>query len=488
MTTLAVTNWCPKDVKDYLDEHSVCPSLDTWLSERLCASHQKLYSTLMQMRSLSENDPFPVDFDTLWPMLGYTRKDNAKRKLKTACSLDGEYKSLLHAEEHTPIRVATGGKLYLTLDAAQRFALMSQTAQGNEIAEFYVTTMRVIQEYHVLSLHYDKRQGMMEAAEEATLAFLEKNKKIVYVGDLGIIDNEHLIKVGSTNDGPTRIQTLKKAFPNGIRLVHIEEHPEFRELEARFKKHINVSCRQRNVTHLGKKYTECFAIDAQMTIDHYVKVIKQLCLTLVDHTQAGWSHDIRMKELEIEKAKLELEKGQQARVDEQPLRVKLELARMEHEQTMQMKLELARMEHTRTMRLLDIASNSADVGSRLDSLANGISAAIQACTERPSVNSHLSTVPLKRKYDDSETNVNAVVQDDGQDCSLLSWVKEHYETGDGFIVRNDMYKLYLETWKGRPRLPKDAFGSRLNKAFKTEIMTENGLVRNVIQGLCVKSN
>ncbi len=196
MSVLNMNRLLTPALQSYFDEHATCPSLDAWLSDKLSDEHKTLYSTLMQLRHDVEGQ-FPVDFDRLWPMLGYTRKDSAKSKLVDVCSMPRDYRVL----RRSPEQPHTGGHnaevIFLTFDAAQRFSLQSGTSRSKEIAEFFITALKVVQEYHWLSIHYDKRQAVMAATEATMLSFLEKGKKIVYMGDLGIINDEHLINWGT---------------------------------------------------------------------------------------------------------------------------------------------------------------------------------------------------------------------------------------------------------------------------------------------------
>ncbi len=317
-------------LQHYLQEHPQCPSLDAWLADQFDDDHKAMYATLLKTRLDADGVNYPVDFDSLWPMLGYTRKDNAKTKLKKVCDISQDYMVLLQTQE----KLLRGSEaIVLTFHAAQRFALQAGTARSREIADFFISALKAVQEYHILSVHYDKQQAVREATEDVMRSFLEKNKKIVYIGDLEMINGEHLVKIGSTNDGPTRIQTLKKSFPNGLRLVHIEEHPENRELETRMKRNTEVSVRQRDVTHAGKKYTECYSVDEQMTIQRYIKLVQQLAKGLEDNSQAEKMHIERMEEMSLKKMEMEV------------------------------KLEHARIEHREKMRFLDMATGTEPVGA-----------------------------------------------------------------------------------------------------------------------------
>ncbi len=94
------------------------------------------------------------------------------------------------------------------------------------------------------------------------------------------------------------------------------------------KRNTEVSVRQRDVTHAGKKYTECYSVDEQMTIQRYIKLVQQLAKGLEDNSQAEKMHIERMEEMSLKKMEME---------------VKLEHARIEHREKMRfldMPLEL----------------------------------------------------------------------------------------------------------------------------------------------------
>ncbi|KAJ3164889.1 hypothetical protein HDU87_003394, partial [Geranomyces variabilis] len=119
-----------------------------------------------------------------------------------------------------------------------RFALKAGTARSTEIADFFIAALKVVQHYYLLSMHYDKRDAVQQSVENALTRGLVKDTKIVYLGDAGTNDNgEQLIKVGVTDDAPTRIADLKELLPKGFRLFHVERHVDNRVLERLFKAH-----------------------------------------------------------------------------------------------------------------------------------------------------------------------------------------------------------------------------------------------------------
>ena len=72
-------------LQTYLTTNNTCPSLDEWLTKELSTEHKRMYGTLLQARLDTKGDAFPVDFDTLWPTVGYSRKDPANRLIVSIC-------------------------------------------------------------------------------------------------------------------------------------------------------------------------------------------------------------------------------------------------------------------------------------------------------------------------------------------------------------------------------------------------------------------
>lgn len=163
-----------------------------------------------------------------------------------------------------------------------------------------------------MTLHHEKTNEALNAAEAAFTSMLQKGKKIIYFGDLGVIGTpkKHTINVGYTDDGPTRIRKLKYSFPSGFRLIHILEHPENKVLEARFKRHPSVLSRQRDImgglrppeppnpirdadliTEGGQIYAECYEVNEGMTVEGYTNLLGQLAQGLKKHVQTGWADE-----------------------------------------------------------------------------------------------------------------------------------------------------------------------------------------------------
>jgi phage anti-repressor protein len=96
---------------------------------------------------VESTNQFPVDFDEYWQWLGYSRKNNAKRAFIDSdfqegfdyCLLFNEQSdnhSTLSAQEKSVLSIREN--IYLTVDCAKSFAMMSRTAKGKEIRKWYL--------------------------------------------------------------------------------------------------------------------------------------------------------------------------------------------------------------------------------------------------------------------------------------------------------------------------------------------------------------
>jgi phage anti-repressor protein len=85
-------------------------------------------------------DQFPVDFDLAWVWMGYTRRDNAARKLKHF--KDGVH--LLKVEEKTAGRSVQ--RFWLTIDCFKSLAMMAQTEQGDQVREYFLECERKVKQ------------------------------------------------------------------------------------------------------------------------------------------------------------------------------------------------------------------------------------------------------------------------------------------------------------------------------------------------------
>ena len=408
-------------VQTYIRDNHQCPSIDEWLQLRLSQQQMDMYVSLVQLRRDTQGSRFPINFDSIWPQLGYTRKDNAVASLRQVCTVDVDFELVLLNQDQSLIIQNNGGghnrtDYYLTLEAAQVFALQARTSANAPIVRFFVHAVKVLQEFHNLSQHYEQESLIARSREQVWLNTTPKGKSCVYMGCLGVIEGVRVIKIGYTDDLPARINALRNAFPNGCVLFHVVHHPLNQELERRFFQHPEVANREFDaICRNGNSSTECRRVDNIMTKDAYVKILVRLAKGLTEHTDSHWRHEQQMLTLQIEyeavcatkheterdkaryeaerdKARLEVEKEktrnetEKARNETEKARYETEKARYETEKEMaktrqlELQLEMIRLQRLNSA-ILDTAG-TADNAEPGDQIVNAVDEAVPDLPER----------------------------------------------------------------------------------------------------------
>jgi hypothetical protein len=329
ITSTATSSACRtgflQDLDTYFKAHPTPPTLTEWLNAHLSAEQREYYALLMRER-LTATEPFPVHFDPLWESLGYTRKDSAK-KLLESFTLNVEYSSLRKSAERSH-GACIVEEIYLTLDAAQKFALQSRGKNASKVADFFINTLKAVQGFHVLSMMYQNKQSTIEARASTLLSIADK-KQVNYLGDIGIVNGKRMMKHGSTDNIVERNSAHKRTF-HDFNLVAVYETPNNREVERRFKARRLFSDNQVNVVAKdGSVQTECFVWDEEsMSVPKMMKIWKSIDNELDTMKQLEWKHEETMAELETQARKSEAEA--KARIAEaEARRAECELRMME---------------------------------------------------------------------------------------------------------------------------------------------------------------
>ena len=116
------------------------------------------------------NPDFPVDFGALWGACGYSRKEEAVRALKASGEEGREFSALLR-ETSSPKGGRPSVDYWLTLEAAEHFALQAGTPQGKAIRNYYI---RIRKERHALLLQQAKQGGEVSKLTQALTLMLEQ--------------------------------------------------------------------------------------------------------------------------------------------------------------------------------------------------------------------------------------------------------------------------------------------------------------------------
>lgn len=98
--------------------------------------------TIQTATALAESvNPFPIDFDNAWRWVGYSKKENAKRKLENSQLQAG-------IDFSSELSKSTGGrpaeKIYLSTDALKHFAMMANTKKGHEVRQYMIEAEKAL--------------------------------------------------------------------------------------------------------------------------------------------------------------------------------------------------------------------------------------------------------------------------------------------------------------------------------------------------------
>ncbi|MEH1780254.1 MAG: hypothetical protein V7L26_14250 [Nostoc sp.] len=93
-----------------------------------------------------------IDFDWAWPVLGYSRKDNAKRMLVSYFEANFDYfvQSLSESPEALPHDIfltsegnskagRPGEKIYLTVECFKEMGMLAKSEEGRQIRKYFLT-------------------------------------------------------------------------------------------------------------------------------------------------------------------------------------------------------------------------------------------------------------------------------------------------------------------------------------------------------------
>ncbi len=332
----------PGHITDLLKVTTAIPAFYSFIKQKLSAPHMILFELFLQLR-MTQTDKFCVDFDQLWQTLEFSRKDNATRLLQKILQHEIDFTIRLKADSQiSPIH--RGGKkenIYmLTIEAAQRFALQSQTAKSNEIVDFFVKVLKIVQDYYLLSALFEQNQKHLDQQEQVLLDSIPDDAQINYIADIGIHQGIRLSKIGiSDNYKKYRHTTHKRDFPY-FRLKHYIICSKNRAVEQLFMEDAFVKTRRRKLKINGKVQTELFEYDDKWSLEDIKACHIKFAEQKTDDKALQRKHEEKMLELETEKlaieSKLEIQK-MQMELELQKSKADLEIERMKFE------LEMARI-------------------------------------------------------------------------------------------------------------------------------------------------
>ena len=271
------------------------PTIDEFLTERLSAEEKEMYEGLMRARYNSQ-EKYPILFSDLVKVLGYKLTESPREQL-LKIFIENDDWVLLREQPKQTGRGGHNAKHYaLTVEAAQQFALFANTAKGRLVRTFFVRTVSVLQDYHLLSMMVTQRE---KALEEEHRFLLRQHPKSVPVWYWILVDRREgylVYKAGSTNNLPERIISLKRQFPLCY-LRHVVQTPHNLKLEDEFRKHRAAKQQHFSEVINGHNHTELYRVEGSFTEAKAVKIVRSLVKTVGTDQELQWLHEERTLEL-----------------------------------------------------------------------------------------------------------------------------------------------------------------------------------------------
>ncbi|KAJ3332240.1 hypothetical protein HDU93_009191 [Gonapodya sp. JEL0774] len=317
------------------------PTLAEFTVSQLSELEKVYYDKLYRGREECEasGKVYPVDFEGLYPIVGYGQKVHAKRALIERSRLVESIDFIIRsspsenneAEGFLPIgRKPLGGrpseKIFLTWQAAQIFVIQAPTAVGDEVRRFFVHILELHQDYVKIQAQHHITRAVADARHEEILA-AHGDGQGVYLGSIGFQSTTEkpgeLYKYGFASKLKERVRAHVGAFPL-FRLVHFQRTLQPADVERAFKTHPTVRNHHMTIVDkFGKNQTEILCLNKDFTRDDAVELLvrktKELSATVVDAC---------LLEIERERTEQERCKVEQERCKVEQLRLQLEVAHL----------------------------------------------------------------------------------------------------------------------------------------------------------------
>ena len=251
-TTLDIVNLIEKNPitrlsKDYQS------NLINKIKEKFTETQQQLFvSSFFCYLNYNSKTDFIIDLNDVWKWVGFTRKDHAKRLINKLFVIDIDYKILLPLlGEHSKQGGINKETILMNINTFKKFCLKADTKKADEIHEYYINleellhqtmdeesqelrTQLSIKDKQLKTKNKQLKNKELENIVNIKLnrhnVLIEKSKfkRCVYICE---IEENKLIKVGSTKEIYERYKQLKKQYGNCI-FLEIFERDNFREIET----------------------------------------------------------------------------------------------------------------------------------------------------------------------------------------------------------------------------------------------------------------
>ena len=287
---------------------------------------------------------FVVELGLIWKWIGFSRKDNAKALLKKHFIINIDYKIVFLQSQENLDEKNKGGRpdeqILLTVNTFKKFCLKANTKKADEIHDYYIKLENLLietineetddlrnqlqikdkqsnnlkkqlenknEEIQSNKIQLQKKDKQivkdkknhkieMKMNKHKTLKEFLKTKKCVYLGE---IEEDELIKIGSSGDLNNRGESLKRHYGKYL-FLEAFECTDYREVEKNILSHPDIVENLYKEKINGHKSKEVVKLSEDFNYEQLLAIVKK-CVS------ESKMYDFTPEQL-LEKQKLDFEK------------------------------------------------------------------------------------------------------------------------------------------------------------------------------------
>jgi phage anti-repressor protein len=263
--------------------------LQVMLDESFTKEERDIYLESFKYYLLHGDDDnsFIVNLEDVYPWIGFSRKDVAKRVLLKNLTKSVDYKITQE------INHDKGGKypeqVLLTVDAFKRFCMIAGTEKGKEVQKYYLKLEKIFHRYNRMRLQESNDQikqlknTVEQVKDEAmitkheTLINAHDRKRLVYVLRVhNLEDEKFIIKIGETADIKERVQKISSNFGLPLTVTHVFPCEMNREFESFLHNHQKLlAYKYTDVINNKCTSTETYLMKSQAMFDSIIRLIQK---------------------------------------------------------------------------------------------------------------------------------------------------------------------------------------------------------------------
>lgn len=343
--------------------------LNTFNQEEL-----ELYSkSFLMYLKYHPTEDYIVDLDLVHEFMGFPRKDVAKKfivkhfkenedyNIQTVSDVDSDTETGHDIQGRSEIAPPRGGakidprgghnveKLLMNIDTFKDACMLANTPESKKVRVYYRKLENITQRLNEQTLlDQNSLLRKLKMNEKALVSQFPKNQQCIYIGNVGVHDNEVIIKFGESNDLKQRVGAHRSKFET-FELIYAFKVKNSKQIENIIKGLPQIQSRKRTKIIKGKNTEELIMLDDDFTITDLIKLIKKI----IDETETGNQLLIEQEKTKQILAQTDVQKEQEKTKQEQE-KTKQLLAQTdvqkEQEKTkqLQIQLEMMKLELTRT--------------------------------------------------------------------------------------------------------------------------------------------